>query len=169
MDQLVYGVFSSREPAEAAQKTLHESAEGLEHDEEAASPAIHEYEIRPHDLPRSGNFARGSALAGGILVGSGVGVFLGLLMSGAFARIGGPETIIGSDAIDVMLVTLAAAVFGGILAGIAGTAGKRAQVRRLESEVAKGHVLLTLEAPKDRTSAIARTMTNYGALQTGAI
>lgn len=169
MEQLVYAVFPNREPAEAAQKTLHERAEAEAQEEGAVSAAIHEYEIRPNDLPRSGNFARRSALGGGVLVGAGVGLFLGLMMAGVFGRIGGPTTIIGSDPVEVVLVTLAAAVFGAVLAGIAGTAGKRAKVRRLENEIAKGNVLLTMAAPKRRVRPILRTMSNYGALRTGSI
>ncbi|PRQ05293.1 hypothetical protein ENSA5_04120 [Enhygromyxa salina] len=169
MQRLIYGVFPSRENAEAARQTIHERALDAEHIEEAASAAIHVEEVRPNDLPPSGTFATRSALAGGLAVGTGVGVMLGLLMTGAFSSIGGPATILGSKPVDVVFVTLAAGSFGAILSGIAGTAGKRAQVRELEEEVTAGRVLLTLEAPKKHAQELVRMMSSCGALRAGAI
>ena len=150
--RLVYGVFNHREPAEQALEHLHkqESAAKLE---DVSNAAIHDHMIRNVDLPRSGNFALRSALVGGVVVAGCVGLLIGLLMFGAFEAIGGPSTILGSDSADMIPLVLAVGVFGGIVAGIAGSAGNRARVRRLTEELAKGRVILTLEAPARRARA----------------
>lgn len=169
MPRLVYGVFPSREAAETAKGTLLGQALSIAHEREAATAAIHEYEVRPSDLPSVGNFSTRAALIGGIFVGGCVAVFLGLLMAGAFESLGGPSTIVGSGPIGVLLMSLAAGAFGGVVTGISGSAANRARVRQLEREVAKGKVLLTLEAPRNRVLAISSTMSSGGALQAGFI
>jgi hypothetical protein len=172
--KFVYGVFPDRKPAERALTQLHERTENrpgvpedLEHGISTAS--IHEYDIRNNDLPRSANFALRSALVGGALVGGALGLFLGLLMAGAFAGIGGPATIIGSEPWHVVGVALAAAVFGAIAAGIAGSAGTRAKVRKLREQLAEGKVLVTLEVPRRKAKAISRSFSELGAVQAGAM
>ncbi len=165
--KFIYGVFPEQQPAERA-------VENLEHDpdeteEEIATIAIHTSDLRNVDLPRSGNFAPLSAFIGAVLVGGTVGLFLTLLMTGAFASLGGPSHIIGSRPLDAVLLTLATALFGGVVAGLVGTASDRAQVRKLRKILGSGRVLLTLEASNERANKIVRTLQRHGALEAGSI
>lgn len=130
---------------------------------------IHEHEIRANELPGTAEFARRPSFAGAMFLGACVGALIGLVLGGIFEGMGGPESVVGEDLVGVALVTVVAAVLGALAVGVIGTAGKRAEVRRLESEVERGRVLLALDASKDRAQAILRTMSNCGALQTGSI
>jgi hypothetical protein len=82
---------------------------------------------------------------------------------------GGPASVAGDDVVGLVLMTITAAILGALVVGVVGTAGKRAEVRRLESEIDRGRVLLALQASKDRVQTITRTMSNCGALQTGSM
>jgi hypothetical protein len=167
--RLIYGIFPNRELAEAAKNTLQEQALKIEHEGEVATAEVHEHEVIPENLPTSATIARGAAVLGGLLVGACVGISLALLTSGVFMGIGGPSTMVGASPTSIVLISFAAAAFGAVLTSIAGTAGNRAKIRRLEREVEKGRVLLTIEAPKDRVRAIARTMSSNGAIRIGSI
>jgi len=164
---LIYGVFLDRQPAEQALDNLHKASPDLQ--AEVVSAAIHDRDLRNEDLPRSGNFATRPALIGALLVGGFVGLFLALLMTGTLSGVGGPSTIIGSKPIDAVLLTLAAAAFGGILAGIAGTAGNRTKVQGLHRKLSQGKTLVTLESSNDRAKTIIRTLTRSGAIEAGTI
>jgi hypothetical protein len=165
--KFIYGVFPDHRPAEQAVENLEHDPDETQH--EIATIAIHTQDLRNADLPRSGNFAPRSALIGALLVGGSVGLFLTLLMTGVFSVIGGPTHIVGSRPLDVVLLTLATALFGGIAAGLAGTAGDRATVRRLQKKLVNGRVLLTLEASNERANKIVRTLNRHGALEAGSV
>jgi len=165
--QLIYGVFTGRQAAEQAITNLQQGSPSTEG--EVVSAAIHDIDLRNEDLPRSGNISKPAAIFGALLVGGSMGLFLALLMSGALAGAGGPATIIGSRPLDAVLLTLAAAAFGGILAGIAGAAGNRTKVQNLRSEIDKGHALVTLESSRKRAVDIVRTLTRHGALDAGTL
>jgi len=148
---------------------MHERVDSDEHDQEVASVAIHQHDVIPNKLPRTGTAAWHAGIGGAVIVGGTVGLLLALLASGVFAAGGEPILITGSNPLQLVMLTVAAAMFGGILAAIAGRAGNRKQVRDLETAVANGNVLLTLEAPRERTRSIFETMTRAGALRTGAL
>lgn len=165
--KLIYGVFPDRQPAEQALDNLQKASPDLQ--AEVVSASIHDRDLRNEDLPRSGNFAKRSALIGALLVGGFVGLFLALLMTGTLSGIGGPSTIIGSKPIDAVLLTLAAAAFGGVLAGIAGTAGNRSKVQGLHKKLTQGRTLVTLESSSDRANTVIRTLTSNGAIEAGTL
>lgn len=167
--KFIYGVFPDPDPANRAIEDLEDEDDPEETEHELASVAIHTHHIDNVDLPRTGTFAVRSAVIGALLVGGSVGLFLTLLMTGAFTTIGGPTHIVGSKPLDAVLVTLATAVFGGIAAGLAGTAGDRAAVRKLRNKLGHGRVLLTLEASNERASEIVHTLTRHGALEAGVV
>jgi hypothetical protein len=165
--KLIYGVFSGRKSAEQAINKLQQHSPSTEG--EVVSAAVHDTDLRNEDLPRSGNIAKRSALIGALLVGGSIGLFLALLMTGAFAGRGGPETIIGSRPLDAVLLTLAAAAFGGILAGIAGSAGNRSKIQALRGELVNGRALVTLETSRKRSADIIRSLIQNGALKAGTM
>ncbi|KIG17070.1 hypothetical protein DB30_03667 [Enhygromyxa salina] len=169
MQRIVYGIFPDRESAEAAKHKLQAKADSIDEEHEVATAAIHEHEIRPEDLPPAGRSARQAAAVGGIFVAVFVGLVLGLLSTGVFARIGAPETILGTDLTGVVVVSLVAGVFGAVVSGIGGSAENHTHLRELERAVSKGHVVLTAEASFDRVRSIARKMKRGGASRTGSL
>jgi hypothetical protein len=166
--RLIYAVFPSPETAEVVKQNLQAQALNIEHEREVVTVAIHGHDVRPADLPAGGTLARRSALVGGLIVGGSVALMLGLLQAGVFETIAGPSAL-GGGPLGVVAISVAAALFGGVGAAIAGTAGNRMKIRELERRVAEGQTLMTLEAPKNRVKAITKTMADGGALHTGAI
>ena len=172
--KLVYGVFDDLGPATAARDELQEHAEASEREQEAASVAMHQHDIQPNDLPRAGTIAWQAGLGGALLVGGTIAILLTLLANdvfqiGIFDGIGGPPNLTGSSPIGIVVLSFGAALFGGLLAALAGRAGNRARVRKLEDAVAEGKVLLTLSAPRRRVRPILEMMARAGAKRTGTI
>jgi hypothetical protein len=167
VQRLVYGIFPNREFAEIAERLVHEQAPPGE--AARAETSIHEHEIRPSDLPGAMDFARRPNFAGAVLAGACIGAVIGLVLGGVFEGMGGPASVAGDDVVALVLMTITAAILGALVVGVVGTAGKRSDIRRLESEIDRGRVLLAARASKDRVQAIARTMSSCGALQTGSM
>ncbi|NVB37115.1 serine/threonine protein kinase [Pseudenhygromyxa sp. WMMC2535] len=166
---LVYALFPQRARAEHALDTLGARASVSELEREFASAAIHERDILNLELPPSGTFSLRAAVVGGLLVALSLGLSFGLMMAGVFTGIGGPSSILGSDPMDLALLCLAAALFGGVAAGIAGAASTHVKLRRLREELAKGRVLLTLEVDNSRSRLIERMLASSGAVATGVV
>ncbi|WP_146158618.1 hypothetical protein [Enhygromyxa salina] len=169
MSRIVYGIYPNREAAEAAKRTLQTAATHRDREHEVATAAIHEHEIRPEDLPPAGRSVREAGLIGGVFVALCVALVLGLLRSGAFAGVGGPDALLGVSLGGVLVVSLVAGVFGGVVSGLGGSAENRAEFRRLENAVATGSVLLTIETTRERVRKLARAMKRNGARRTGSI
>jgi hypothetical protein len=163
---LVYGVFDELGPAEAACQELREQATARE-EPEAAAATIHQRQLSPDALAPTGTVWR-AALTGAALTAGVVGVALVFLSGGALATTGAIHAFIGRNVIDVVALTVTAALVGGILAAIAGQSIRTARIRRLERAVANGGIVLTLSAPARHVQPILATMTHAGAMRTGA-
>lgn len=172
--KLVYAVFRARRDAEKAlddvysDATLDSDGEGLD-THSLGTAAIHERRLTNRALPRTATFSRRAALVGGVSVAVVVGLLASLLMAGGFTAAGGPEAIVGFNAIGLVGLILSAGLFGAFAGGIAGAAGNRTVTRRLDRQLSSGRALLTLETREPHAGTLARALDQRGALQAGVV
>ncbi|PRQ03933.1 hypothetical protein ENSA7_52240 [Enhygromyxa salina] len=165
---MYFGVFPNPREAQTAHDALNERASELRWEPERVHMVVHEYDVRQKALRRTGGIAWPLAIFSALLFGGVAAAALTLFVRGAFGGAPAQPEISRMDPTGVVLLSVGAAVLGGLLAAILTHMAIRARISRLENELAEGRAVLLVVGPKRRRRDIMQAMSNVGAVRTGA-
>lgn len=159
MENLVYGVFDSRERAIAAVEDL--MRHGMPPD--VMSVTMHEEDLYAEDVASPGTETRRFAITGGLVTGVVSGAFSGTVMTSLGM---GPSVSITA----AVFLGLGGMVLGAVGAGIVGSTEAKPELVLLRYELQHGHPLVTVDVEGKRHGLdVEEFLLTHGARHVGMI